>query len=260
MIPIEIKNLIHIAERAGDEVMRIYQESDFHVQQKADKSLLTKADLASHAYICQALKDWYPLIPLISEESSEHYPYEERQNWEYFFLVDPLDGTKEFVKRNGEFTINIALIHRDKPIAGVIHAPALAKTYYAEQNRGAFKIQNDVHSQLDPLMNQGEQMRAIISRSHACPKTEGFLQELKQTGKEVCIVSAGSALKFGLMAEGNADIYPRFAPTMEWDTAAGHVIVNEVGLMVSCIDDGSLLSYNKPSLINPGFIVREGGA
>src|SRR5205085_522473 len=171
---------------------------------------------------------------------------------EYFFLVDPLDGTKEFIQRNGEFTINIALIRKNKPVLGVIHVPVLDITYYAEENKGCYKMFNGQITQLNPLSSTSNQLRVVTSRSHVCDATKEWLATLQEQGKEITIVTAGSALKFGLIAEGSADIYPRFAPTMEWDTAAGQVIVNEVGKEVMVVGSNQPLLYNKESLLNPG--------
>jgi 3'(2'), 5'-bisphosphate nucleotidase len=250
-----INQLTSIAHQAGQLVCSIYQRA-FEVMNKQDNSVLTEADLVSHTFICDALMKQYPDIPIISEESAETLDYDKRKAWEYFFLVDPLDGTKEFIKRNGEFTINIALVKKDLPILGIIHAPALDLTYYAEKDKGAYKLANQ---QLTPLLAQAktpDQLRVITSRSHACDKTQAFLEALKSEGKDIQTQTIGSALKFGLIAEGKADIYPRLAPTKEWDTAAGQIIVNEVGKQVNRLDNHQPLQYNKRELKNPEFIVQ----
>lgn len=253
----DIQELISLSKQAADAILSIYRQSSFVVNLKADKSLLTQADLESHAIICEGLKKICPDIPIISEESFEQYPYEIRKNWPSFFLVDPLDGTKEFVNRNDEFTINIALIHHGKPIMGVVHAPALNIIYYAEHHHGAYKIMQDKPIKLSTqLSNNSKHLTVAISRSHSCEKTENFLEHLKTQGKQVMTCAAGSALKFGLIAEGMADIYPRFTPTMEWDTAAGHVLINEMGKSLSLIETNQSLHYNKIDLKNPGFIVH----
>jgi 3'(2'), 5'-bisphosphate nucleotidase len=251
-----IDRLINIAQTAGQIVLSIYNQPSIQVMNKDDKSVLTKADLASHDYICGELKKHFPSIPVISEESTQQFSYEERKDWEYFFLVDPLDGTKEFIQRNGEFTINIALVKNNKPIVGVIHVPVLGITYYAEENKGSYKIINNKITQLTQQSKVVNTLRVVTSRSHGCKETDAWLNALAAKGNEIIIKTAGSALKFGLVAEGEADIYPRFAPTMEWDTAAGQVIVNEVGKQVTVVGGSEPLLYNKRDLRNPGFIVQ----
>lgn len=253
----DIKQLVEIAFKAGEQILSIYNQPSFETQIKSDNSPLTEADIASHLYICNELQRLYPLIPILSEESTEFHDYESRKNWNYFFLIDPLDGTKEFIKRNGEFTVNIALVKKNVPIAGVIHAPALGTTYHAIKGLGAFKIINGQQTKLSLIKHKAnDEIRVVASRSHSCEKTKNFIQELENQGKQVTTISAGSALKFGLVAEGSADIYPRFAPTMEWDTAAGHVIVNEIGKSVTMIKNNESLSYNKLDLRNDGLIVQ----
>ncbi|MHB1947703.1 MAG: 3'(2'),5'-bisphosphate nucleotidase CysQ [Gammaproteobacteria bacterium] len=256
MSQVDIKHLIGIAQQAGQLVMSIYNQPSFETKIKSDQSPLTQADIESHLFISRSLERLYPSIPVLSEESSEFHDYEIRKDWDYFFLVDPLDGTKEFIHRNGEFTINIALIEKNQPIMGVIHAPALQVTYHAEKGKGAFKIKDHEHLRLEPGSSKTESIRVVVSRSHACVNTNDFLKNLETQGKEVLTTSSGSALKFGLVAEGQADIYPRFSPTMEWDTAAGHILVNEIGKQVKLSDNSGLLAYNKPVLKNPGFVVQ----
>jgi len=252
----DIEHIISLSEKAAKCIVAIYREPSFAVSIKSDKSLLTLADTESHAIICEDLAQYYPDIPVISEESTEFYSHDARQAWEYFFLVDPLDGTKEFVNRNDEFTINIALIHKDRPVMGVINAPALGVIYYAEQGKGAFKITKNKKIKL-PFMSpkKEETVTVAVSRSHFCQQTERFLEDLKNQRKNVSTISAGSALKFGLVAEGRADMYPRFTPTMEWDTAAGQVLVNEVGKRVWVMGWDDELRYNKKDLRNSGFLV-----
>lgn len=256
MNQVDIKNIIKIAEQAGRLVMQTYSQSSIDFSLKANHSPLTKADMDSHRFICDSLIQYYPNVPVISEESADQYEYDQRKNWKYFFLVDPLDGTKEFIQRNGEFTINIALIKNTQPVLGIVHAPALGKTYYAEQNKGAYKVENGESVRLPILFKQRNAIHAVISRSHDCSETQAYIEKLCLEGKQVVRVSAGSALKFGLVAEGAADIYPRFTPTMEWDTAAGHIIVSEVGKRIFSIEDNQPLHYNKISFKNPGFIVK----
>ncbi len=251
-----IKKLTDIAQEAGRIVLSIYNKSSFQVMNKEDNSALTEADVASHAFICDSLKKFYPDIPIISEESVKQQDYETRKKWEYFFLVDPLDGTKEFIKRNGEFTINIALVKGDKPIMGVIHAPVLDITYYAEENKGAHKMSQNKIIQLTKRSKSDNKICVVTSRSHPCSKTQAFLDDLVSQGKDIRVTTIGSALKFGLIAEGNADIYPRLAPTMEWDTAAGQIIVKETGKRLTVAGCDECLKYNKTELVNPGFIVQ----
>ncbi len=251
-----IRELITLAQTAGEIVSRIYQQPEIKTINKNDNSVLTLADTASHQFICDQLKQLFPSIPIISEESSLEHQYEIRKHWQCFFLVDPLDGTKEFIQRNNEFTINIALIQNNKPIIGVIHAPALNLTYYAEKHKGAYKISSHETVKLLPKTNNDSILRVVTSRSHLSAKTQDFLNKLINDGNKLAIVPMGSALKFGLIAENSADIYPRLSPTMEWDTAAGDIIVQEVGKRILRIDDGLPLEYNKAELINPSFIVQ----
>lgn len=251
----DIQYLISLSKKAAEHILTIYRQPIFDVRIKLDKSLLTQADIESQTIICDELKKRYPAIPVISEESTKFHDYASRKNLEIFFLVDPLDGTKEFVHRRDEFTINIALIYKGQPVLGVIHAPALNVIYYAEQKAGAYKIAQDKKIKL-PICTQknADVINVAVSRSHFCEETENFIASLKKE-KQVNLISAGSALKFGLVAEGHADFYPRFTPTMEWDTAAGHVLINEVGKMIRT-PEGQELQYNKLSLQNPGFIVQ----
>jgi 3'(2'), 5'-bisphosphate nucleotidase len=259
---IEISKIIEIAQQAGHLVMLIYHQSSLEVSHKADRSALTRADIESHTFIYQSLQRLYPGIPILSEEADDHHAYTHRKDWDYFFLIDPLDGTKEFIKRNHEFTINIALIKNNQPILGVIYAPAINILYYAEQGKGAFKLENKEQVALprDTLRTHNT-LRVAVSRSHACTQTETFLKILARSDNEIITIPSGSALKFGLIAEGSADIYPRFGPTMEWDTAAGHVLINEVGKKISLINSDQTfnsdqtLVYNKQELVNPAFVV-----
>jgi 3'(2'), 5'-bisphosphate nucleotidase len=228
--------------------MEIYNGPAFQVTHKEDKSPLTAADLASHHTIAAGLAKLTPEWPVLSEES-ESTPYETRSQWPVFWLVDPLDGTKEFLKRNGEFTVNIALIEGDVPILGVVYAPATNKMYFAARNVGAFKQEHGETSPIRVQRGSTDATRVIISRSHAGDETELYT---RQYGK--CdFVPMGSSLKFCLVAEGIADVYPRSGPTMEWDTAAAHCILDQAGGSVTAAD-GERLRYNKPSLLNPGFL------
>lgn len=253
---INLAKIIEIAQQAGQLVMAIYHQPSFAITNKEDNSALTQADIESHIFITDSLARLYPAIPILSEESALGHDYEIRKDWKHFFLVDPLDGTKEFIKRNGEFTINIALIENQQPIAGVIHAPALNLTYYAEKGKGAFKISKQHSVKLQIGTQTEKELRVITSRSHCCNQTQDFMGSLRNEGKTLVEITAGSALKFGLIAEGRADIYPRFSPTMEWDTAAGQILVEEMGKKMVRVDVNEGLQYNKQDLKNPGFIVQ----
>lgn len=253
---VDVKLLIEIAKQAGHLILSIYNQPEFEIIKKADNSPLTQADLESHRLIYESLTKLYPSIPIISEESTSFINYDVRKKWKYYFLIDPLDGTREFIKRNDEFTINIALIKKNEPILGIIHAPVLDVTYYAEKNKGAYKMIQNKSVKLLPQSRTDNKIYVVVSRSHFSAETKVFVGRLEKSGKEIIPISAGSALKFGLIAEGSADIYPRFSPTMEWDTAAGQIIVNEVGKRVMQIDREKQLQYNKKELVNPRFIVQ----
>lgn len=264
-------NYLYIAIRtaldAGKAIMDIYNDpdADFGIERKADNSPLTKADKASNDLITSALST--TPFPLLSEEGKE-IPFKERSKWQTFWMIDPLDGTKEFIKRNGEFTVNIALIHKQKPVLGVIYVPARKEIYYGETSMGAFKVTNaDFQNQLsyaDLLSNavhlpigRGHQGTVIVaSRSHQTDETIRFIENIKKQGKPVTLISSGSSLKICLVAEGSADLYPRFAPTMEWDTAAGHAIALAAGINLYQIDEKTPLIYNKIDLLNPWFIAK----
>ena len=256
---------IRAALDAGNEILDVYQSEDFEVQTKQDNSPLTKADLRSNEAIKQYLKD--TPFPILSEEEKE-VPYTSRKDWERFWLVDPLDGTKEFIKRNGEFTVNIALIEGQYPIMGVIYVPVLKELYFAHAEIGAFKISDPqikssgsledltaTASQL-PMPNERKAFTAVGSRSHMSDETLEYIAELKKQHQEVQMVSKGSSLKLCLVAEGKADVYPRFGPTMEWDTGAGHAIAIFSGASVYQSETKKPLAYNKENLLNPYFIVE----
>ena len=247
---INIKDIVAIAKEAGDVIMQIYSQ-DFEVEYKQDNSPLTLADKKANDIIENSLNQLSVDLPILSEEGKD-IPYEERKHWEYFWLVDPLDGTKEFVKKNGEFTVNIALIHKDTPVLGVVYAPALDICYWAKQGEGAFK-----DGQRLPLKteSQRETYKIVASRSHMSDETQAFISDI-DTDKEKELISIGSSLKICLVAEGEADIYPRLGPTMEWDTGAAHVIVNESGGQLIDQRNNSKLKYNtKEKLLNNYFIV-----
>jgi 3'(2'), 5'-bisphosphate nucleotidase len=240
--------VIDIAEQAGDAILAVYCR-DCATFDKHDRSPLTEADLAAHHLILSrlaALSD----LPVLSEESAG-VAWTERSTWKRYWLVDPLDGTKEFLSRNGEFTVNLALIENGKPVLGVVHAPALKRTYFAAQGQGAFR--RDDGAEADPIRvsPRPERIwRVVGSRSHHADGMEDFLRHLGETA----LVAMGSSLKFCIVAEGFADLYPRLAPTCEWDTAAAQCIVEEAGGAV--LTEGMVpLSYNaKESLLNPHFI------
>ncbi len=249
---IDLKDIIDIAKEAGDAIMKIY-EKDFRIDYKDDKSPLTEADIKSNEIICSALVKLFPEIPLLSEENQE-VSYEDRKNWDYFWLIDPIDGTKEFIKKNGEFTVNIALIHKDSPVLGVVYAPALNDIYFSKQGAGAYK--NDQRLPLRINEHPERELRVVASKSHLSEETQTFIDDLGSRTEHIEQVSKGSSLKLCLVAEGEADIYPRLAPTMEWDTAAAHAVVLEAGKKVLQYDNYQSLVYNKTSLLNPWFIVK----
>ena len=254
---IDIHKINSIAKKAGDEIMKIYQQ-DFEVDYKKDNSPLTKADIKSNEIITESLKDLYPEIPVLSEENKE-VPYNIRKNWEYFWLIDPLDGTKEFVKKNGEFTVNIALIYKDTPVLGVIYAPVLEVLYYAQKDRGAFKQEKNKKPQKLPIYKHtsNNTLKVIVSKSHYNQETKYFVNNLKNKYKKTIeFIRIGSSLKLCLIAEGKAGIYPRLAPTMEWDIAAGQAIVEQAGGEVLKYKSQESLKYNKQNLLNPLFVVK----
>ena len=246
---VDLKSLIEIARQAGQKIMKIYDAGDIEVEYKDDESPLTKADTASHTVIKESLEKLYPEIPIISEEGKD-ISYERRQDWKSFWLVDPLDGTKEFIKRNGEFTVNIALVENNKPIVGVVFAPALNVLYSGDKETGAFKQVND--SKMEKIhtnSHKEEQLVVVQSRSHSSSAEDEFFSRYSIADS----ISKGSSLKFCLVAESTADIYFRAGPTWEWDTAAGHAVVTAAGGKVVFGDDD--LKYNKPTLKNDnGFI------
>lgn len=251
---IDVQILTKIAKDAGDAIMQIYAQ-DFSVEMKADKSPLTSADKAANAVIVEGLQKHYPEIPIISEET-RLLPYSERKNWEYCWVVDPLDGTKEFIKKNGEFTVNIALVHNGQSVFGVIYIPVTEEMYYAKKGSGSFKIEKGETTQIHTTeIRPNEPVKAFVSRSHLNEDTQKYIDQLKEKYGTVELVSAGSSLKFTLIAEGKAHVYPRFAPTMEWDTAAGHIIAEEAGATVTRQPEGDALCYNRENLLNPYFLV-----
>lgn len=247
-----LPRIVSLARKAGEEIMAVYNSPEVEVSYKDDLSPLTQADLASHHAIVQGLEQLTPELPVLSEES-ECIPYEERLAWEYFWLVDPLDGTKEFLRHSDEFTVNIALIHNATPILGVVYAPAIDKMYFGAGGVGAFRADGDESIRIQAQPARNGTLRVVASRFH---RAENETYEQFTGGvANYELVSMGSSLKFCLIAEGSADVYPRTGPTMEWDTAAAQCIVQEAGGSVTDLAGNPLL-YNKPILINPGFVVR----
>lgn len=262
-----MKNYLHIAIKsaveAGIAILDIY-DREMDITVKDDRSPLTAADLASNKVINAYLRETD--IPIISEENKQ-LPHSERKAWNRCWIVDPLDGTKEFIKKNGEFTVNIAISDEQTPTLGVIYVPVTRELYYAQVADGkAYKtVLDDSHTlpdrlfaeedEIKPSRERGTTIRIVGSRSHMNEDTEKYIDQVRADYEEVEIVSKGSSLKFCLVAEGKADVYPRFAPTMEWDTAAGHAICKAVGLQVTDRETGKDLMYNKENLLNPHFLV-----
>ncbi|MEW5833248.1 MAG: 3'(2'),5'-bisphosphate nucleotidase CysQ [Campylobacterota bacterium] len=249
---INIGEIIAIAKEAGHAIMEVY-EKDFIVEFKADQSPLTEADKKAHDIITKGIEALGLGLPILSEEGRE-IPYEERKTWEYFWMVDPLDGTKEFIKKNGEFTVNIALIHDGTPVLGVVYAPVLGEMYWAKQGFGAYK-----NGEKLPLFktDTSKPLRIVASKSHLSAETKAYIDELSKTAGSIECISRGSSLKLCMVAEGSADIYPRLGPTMEWDTAAADAIVKESGKSVIEFRNGYPIFYNKQNLLNPSFIVKK---
>jgi len=260
---------------AGDEILEVYQ-SDFSVTNKSDNTPLTLADQKSHTTIMSFLEA--SAIPVLSEEGRD-IPFEKRSKWERLWIVDPLDGTKEFIKKNDEFTVNIALVEKGKPVLGVIFIPVKNIVYFALKGEGCWRLsdpdmianlkkkgnENNDDGLFDMILNRSDKLppekaadpffTVVGSRSHPSPELETFVRQKEKEYESVQMVSAGSSLKFCLVAEKKADIYPRLGPTMEWDTAAGQAIAENAGAGVFRVDDGMPLTYNKPDLLNPFFKV-----
>lgn len=260
---------IDAAMKAGEKILSIYDDpaSDFQIERKADNSPLTIADREAHETILAILsKTPYPVL----SEEGKHLDYEIRRQWDTLWIVDPLDGTKEFIKRNGEFTVNIALVRDSVPVAGVIYVPVKRVLYFAAEGIGAYRRSEITRvagesmtlermieeSERLPLDKVREHFIVVASRSHLSPETETYIADLKQKHGNVELISSGSSIKICLVAEGSADVYPRFAPTMEWDTAAGHAIARAAGMEVYQAGKDEPLQYNKEDLLNPWFIVE----
>lgn len=254
---IEIEKVKEIAVQAGAEILEIYG-TEFSVETKGDESPLTEADRKANFVIVKALTESFPEIPIISEETKV-VPYSERKDWKTFWLVDPLDGTKEFIKRNGEFTVNIALINERTPVAGVVYQPVGSKLFWAKSGEGAWKsVENGPPVRLEggPRYSEKQKIVVVASRSHLTDEVQQFVDDLRCEGKEVEFFSSGSSLKLCLVAEGTADVYPRLGPTMEWDTGAAHAIALEAGRKVLAHPSGEPLHYNKEDFRNPWFVVE----
>ena len=253
---------------AGRRIMTIYDtpDSTWDVEQKADSSPLTRADREAHAFIARHLSTVTP-YPILSEEG-KHLPFDERKEWNTFWLVDPLDGTKEFIKRNGEFTVNIALVRYGSPVAGVVYVPATDTLYLGAEEEGAYKVEEASKrgtASWEAFARQGKRLPLdsphdgyviVVSRSHPSPETEMFIEKARRDHPHVHTVPSGSSIKICLVAEGTADAYPRLAPTMEWDTAGGDAVVRAAGGSMVEAGSGIPLTYNKEDLHNPSFIVH----
>ncbi len=258
-----LKTAIIAALEAAKGILKIYHSDDFEIQLKSDDSPITKADFVSHQVIESYLKPTN--IPILSEEGKD-ISFDERKDWSQLWIVDPIDGTKEFIKRNGEFTVNIALIENQKPKIGVVYAPILGELYFSFNELGSFKvsvdlIDFDVNNLIDsalklPLNRESKTYTIVASRSHLSDETIDFIEEKKKEKGDIHLISKGSSLKLCLVAEGSADCYPRFAPTMEWDTAAGQAICEHAGFRVIDWKTKKDLLYNRPKLLNNWFIVN----
>jgi len=251
-----LERVAAIAVSAGHQILAVYNRP-FEVQHKDDGSPLTEADRTANELIVAELGRLQPVLPVLSEESAK-IGYGERATWSRFWLVDPLDGTREFIKRNGEFTVNIALIEDGAPVLGVVHVPVTGQTYLGQRNRGAWK---DVDGQRQPIRTRayrGGRATVVASRSHRGEAVDRFLARLEASEGSYETASFGSSLKLCLVAEGAADIYPRLGPTSEWDTAAAQCVVEAAGGRVMDLA-GTPLHYNKPDILNPWFLVTGAG-
>ena len=245
-----VEPLVAVCARAGKAILDVYG-TDFEVETKSDDSPVTRADLASHSEISSSLAEITPELPIISEESGLA-PFPERRAWATYWLVDPLDGTREFVNRNGEFTVNVALIHAGRPIMGVVHVPVSGVTYVGCEGRGAERRNADgTRDAVRVAVESASPVRVVGSRSHRGDSLNAFLEQLH----DFELLPVGSSLKFCLVAEGSADIYPRLGPTSEWDTAAAQAVVEQAGGQVLRLDGSPLMYNEKEEMLNPWFIV-----
>ncbi|MDT0687702.1 3'(2'),5'-bisphosphate nucleotidase CysQ [Autumnicola psychrophila] len=257
-----LETAIRASLAAGKRIMEIYDNEDFEVEAKEDESPLTKADIASHNIIMSYLEKLD--IPILSEEGKD-LAYKDRQKWLKLWIVDPIDGTKEFIKKNGEFTVNIALIEDQKPILGVIYVPALKELYFAAEGIGSYKLIGITEfpgmqeilktAKKLPLPSEEKKYTVVASKSHLSSETKEYISSLEQKHGEVNTISVGSSLKLCMVAEGKADCYPRFAPTMEWDTAAGQAICTFAGKKVIDYKTKEEMQYNRENLLNNWFLV-----
>jgi 3'(2'), 5'-bisphosphate nucleotidase len=258
-----LKTAIEASLEAGKAILEIYHSGDFDIEIKGDNSPLTRADKLAHSVIVSHLEKTG--IPVLSEEGKE-IPYHERKNWNQLWIVDPIDGTKEFIKRNGEFTVNIALIIDQKTDLGVIFVPVSGDLYFSSKELGSYKVNLDLNSyNLEdiskgahklPLQREDKTFTVVASRSHMSKETADYIEELKEKRGVVNLISKGSSLKLCMVAEGAADSYPRFAPTMEWDTAAGQAICEHAGFEVIDLNTKRNMLYNRPELLNNWFLVK----
>lgn len=260
----ELQLAITAALESGKKILKIYNSKDFDVKLKSDKSPLTKADIESHNIIVSYLES--SKIPILSEEG-KNISFNIRKKWKKLWIVDPIDGTKEFIKRNGEFTVNIALVENQKVKLGVIYAPALNQLYFSSDKIGSFRIVLNTNSyNFNSILNKAEKLplerkdnifTIVASRSHMSKETEDFIKEMKNKYGDVKLISKGSSLKLCMVAEGTADCYPRFAPTMEWDTAAGQAICENAGFSVFDQSTKKIMIYNRTNLLNNWFLVKK---
>jgi len=258
---------ITAALEAGKVILEIYHSGEFNVELKGDNSPLTRADSASHNVIMSYLTKTD--IPVLSEEGRD-IPYKERKSWKQLWIVDPIDGTKEFIKRNGEFTVNIALVENQKPIIGVIFVPVTTELYFSSKELGAFKIAVNledynvktlqIKANKLPLQREDKTFTIVASRSHMSAETEEYVQQMRDIHGQVKLISKGSSLKLCMVAQGTANCYPRFAPTMEWDTAAGQAICEHASVKVIDWETKKNMLYNREDLLNNWFLVQSKAA
>lgn len=261
---------VKAAIKAGEEIMQIYHSGDFGIDIKSDSSPLTVADKASHNIITSYLEKTD--IPVLSEEGRD-IPFDTRKNWERLWIVDPIDGTKEFIKKNGEFTVNIALIENNTPVLGVVYAPALNEMFYSTDEIGSYEFLDkltDVNLNLEDLITKSRKLNAsqttnlsekeaytiVASRSHMSSETQDYISKMESKYGQVQLISRGSSLKLCMVAQGKANCYPRFAPTMEWDTAAGQAICLNAGYDVMDWKTRKTMKYNRSNLLNNWFLVN----
>lgn len=259
-----INTAIKAAIDAGDEILKVYHSNDFGVEIKSDNSPVTIADKKASDLIVKALTKFN--YPVLSEEEKE-VPYPKRKDWSTLWVVDPLDGTKEFIKKNGEFTVNIALVQNEKPIFGIIYIPVLEEIFYGGKDIGSYKVmkadfkantlENEMEGEKLPNAQRDDDILMLTgSRSHGSEQTQHYFDTLKKNHPKIEFIKLGSALKFCRLAEGLIDIYPRFQYCMEWDTAAGHAILQGVNKDIKKVDDNLPLVYNKENLLSPFFIAQ----